>query len=113
MQSARKLKNITDERGLSLDELSVIKPTRFTWKDNRDNKIHIGGIADDVQRVLPEVIYKTGEDDTLTMDYGNAAFAIAASLIKPVVSHEQRIKMLEEENERLKREIEQLKWHIA
>ena len=112
MQSARKLKNITDERGLSLDELSVIKPTRFTWKDNRDNKIHIGGIADDVMKVLPEVIYKT-DDDTLTMDYGNAAFAIAASLIKPVVSHEQRIKMLEEENERLKREIEQLKWHIA
>lgn len=113
MYSARKLKNIQDERGLSLEELSVIKPTRFTWKDSRDSKIHIGGIADDVQKVLPEVIYKTGEDDTLTMDYGNAAFAIAASLIKPVVNHEERIKVLEEENKRLKREIEQLKWNIA
>jgi hypothetical protein len=113
MYSARKLKNIQDERGLSLDELSTIKPTRFTWKDNRDNKVHIGGIADDVQRVLPEVIYKTREDDTLTMDYGNAAFAIAASLIKPVVSHEQRIRLLEEENKRLKEEVEQLKWNIA
>ena len=113
MYSARKLKNITDERGLSLEELSVIKPTRFTWKDNRDNKIHIGGIADDVMKVLPEVIYKTGEDDTLTMDYGNAAFAISASLIKPVVNHEERIRLLEEENKRLKEEIEQLKWNIA
>ena len=64
-------------------------------------------------KVLPEVIYKTGEDDTLTMDYGNAAFAIAASLIKPVVNHEERIKMLEEENKRLKEEVEQLKWNIA
>lgn len=113
MYSARKLKNITDERGLSLEELSVIKPTRFTWKDGRDDRIHIGGIADDVMKVLPEVIYKTGEDDTLTMDYGNAAFAIAASLIKPVVNHEERIKVLEEENKRLKEEIEQLKWNIA
>lgn len=113
MYSARKLKNITDERGLSLKELSVIKPTRFTWKDGRDDKVHIGGIADDVMKVLPEVIYKTGEDDTLTMDYGNAAFAIAASLIKPVVSHEERIRLLEEENKRLKEEIEQLKWNIA
>ena len=112
MQSARKLKNIQDERGLSLEELKIIKPTRFTWKDNRDEKIHIGGIADDVMKVLPEVIYKT-DDDTLTMDYGNAAFAIAASLIKPVINHEQRIKVLEEENEQLKREIEQLKWNIA
>lgn len=113
MYSARKLKDIQDERGLSLEELRTIKPTRFTWKDGRDNKIHIGGIADDVMKVLPEVIYKTGEDDTLTMDYGNAAFAISASLIKPVVNHEERIKVLEEENERLKREIEQFKWHIA
>ena len=112
MYSARKLKNIQDERGLSLDELSVIKPTRFTWKDGRDDKVHIGGIADDVMKVLPEVIYKT-EDDTLTMDYGNAAFAIAASLIKPAVNHEERIKVLEEENKRLKEEVEQLKWNIA
>lgn len=112
MYSARKLKDIKDEKGLSLEELSTIKPTRFTWKDGIDNRIHIGGIADDVMKVLPEVIYKT-DNDTLTMDYGNAAFAIAASLIKPVVNHEERIKMLEEENERLKREIEQLKWHIA
>lgn len=113
MYSARKLKTIQDERGLSLKELSVIKPTRFTWKDGRDDKVHIGGIADDVQKVLPEVIYKAGEDNTLTMDYGNAAFAIAASLIKPVVNHEERIKILEEENKRLKEEVEQLKWNIA
>ena len=109
--SMRSLKNIQDERGLSLDELSIIKPTRFTWKDGRDSKIHIGGIADDVQKVLPEVIYNM--DNVLCMDYGNAAFAISASLIKPVVNHEERIKVLEEENGRLKREIEQLKWHIA
>lgn len=109
--SMRSLKNIQDERGLSLDELSIIKPTRFTWKDGRDDRIHIGGIADDVQKVLPEVIYNM--DNVLCMDYGNAAFAISASLIKPVVNHEERIKVLEEENERLKREIEQLKWHIA
>lgn len=112
MYSARKLKNVTDERGLSLEELRTIKPTRFTWKDGRDNKIHIGGIADDVMKVLPEVIYKT-MDDTLTMDYGNAAFAISASLIKPVINHEERIKMLEEENKRLKEEIEILKLNIA
>lgn len=93
MQSQRSLKNVVDERGLSLAELSVIKPTRYTWKDKRDDRIHIGGIADDIEKVLPEVIYKTS-DGTLTMDYGNAGFAIASSLIQPVVDHEQEIRML-------------------
>ena len=106
MQSQRSLKNVVDERGLSLTELSAIKPTRFTWKDKRDDKLHFGGIADDIERVLPEVIYTTS-DGTLTMDYGNAGFAIAASLIKPVIDHETeicllkiRVKELEEELKR-------------
>lgn len=110
--SMRSLKNIVDERGLSLEELSTIKPTRYTWKDGRDDRLHIGGIADDVIKVLPEVVYKAN-DGTLTMDYGNAAFAIASSLIKPVSEHERRIKALEDENEKLKKEIEILKWNIA
>ena len=112
MYSMRSLKNVVDERGLSLEELSVIKPTRYTWRDGRDNKTHIGGIADDVMKVLPEVVYKT-EGGVLTMDYGNAGFAIASSLIKPIISHEQRIADLEAENKRLKEEIELLKWNIA
>ena len=108
MYSQRSLKNIVDERGLSLSELSKIKPTRYTWKDGRDNRLHFGGIADDIQQVLPEVVYKTSEG-ILTMDYGNAAFAVASSLIQPIVDHEKRIVMLEEENKQLRKEVERLK----
>lgn len=108
MYSMRKLKKVVDERGLSLSELSVIKPTRYTWKDGRDNRLHFGGIADDIQQVLPEVVYSTS-DGILTMDYGNAAFAVASSLIQPVVDHEKRIAMLEEENKQLRQEVERLK----
>lgn len=43
------------------------------------------------------------------MDYGNAGFAIAASLIKPVVDHEERIKALEREKELLKQELNRLR----
>ena len=108
MYSMRALKNVVDERGLSLSELSTIKPTRYTWKDGRDNRLHFGGIADDIQQVLPEVVYSTS-DGILTMDYGNAAFAVASSLIQPVVDHEKRIAMLEEENKQLRQEVERLK----
>ena len=105
MYSQRSLKNVIHQNGLSLEQLSAIKPTMFTWKDGRDNRIHYGGIAEEVEHVLPEVIYKSS-DNILTMDYGNAGFVIASSLIKPVVSHEERIKRLEEENNELKKELE-------
>ncbi|MBO5854955.1 MAG: tail fiber domain-containing protein [Bacteroidales bacterium] len=108
MYSQRSLKNVVDERGLTLNELSVIKPTRYTWKDGRDNNIHIGGIADDIKQVLPEVVYKTNEG-ILTMDYGNAGFAIAASLIKPVVDHEEKIRQLQKRVSELEQELNRLR----
>lgn len=108
MQSQRSLKNIVDERGLSLAELSAITPTRFTWIDKRDEKIHFGGIADDIEKVLPEVVYNTSEG-ILTMDYGNAGFAIASSLIKPVIDHETKIRMLETRVKELEEELK--RWY--
>lgn len=107
MYSQRSLKNILSYEGLSLEQLSVIKPIKFTWKDGRDNRYHVGGIADDMATVVPEVVYSA--DDFLTMDYGNAGFYVAASLIKPVLDHEQRIKQLEQENKALRKEINQLR----
>ena len=108
MNSMRSMKNIVDERGLSLSELGRIKPTRFKWKDGRDNRIHVGGIADDVMKVLPEVVFK-GSDGVLSMDYASAAFVMAASLIQPMTEHERRIANLERENALLKEEIRNLK----
>ena len=108
MNSMRSMKDIVDERGLSLSELIRIKPTRFRWKDGRDDRIHVGGIADDVMKVLPEVVFK-GNDGVLSMDYASAAFVMTASLIKPMTEHERRIANLERENTLLKEEIRNLK----
>lgn len=106
MFSQASLKNIVDERGLSLEELAKIKPVRFTWKDGRDDRVHAGAIADNVLPVLPEVVYKTN-DGKLTFDYGSGAWFVGTSLIKPVVelwdakdNHEKRITDLENENKR-------------
>lgn len=107
MYSQRSLKNILSYEGLSLEQLSVIKPIKFTWKDGRDNRYHVGGVADDVETVVPEVVYST--NDFLTMDYGNAGFYVAASLIKPVIDHEQRIEQLENRVKELENENKQLR----
>lgn len=117
MYSQRSLKNILSYDGLSLEQLSVIKPIKFTWKDGRDNRYHVGGVADDVETVVPEVVYST--NDFLTMDYGNAGFYVAASLIKPVIhcynkveKHEKDIDYLKRENVAIKKENEALRKEI-
>ena len=115
MFSQLSMKNVIDYDGLSLEQLSMIKPARFTWNDGRDNRIHVGGIADYIQPIIPEVIYQT-LDDKLTMDYGSAAFYIGTSLIKPVIElwevkdkQQEEIKALKKRVERLENENRQLR----
>lgn len=107
MFSQASMKNIINREGLDLEQLAMIQPARFTWKDGRDSPVHVGGIADEVMQVLPEVVHRTS-NEKLTMDYGSAGFFVAASLIKPVIDHEKRIADLERENKELKQQIEQL-----
>lgn len=95
------LKNVLNRDCLTLEQLSRIKPARFTWKDERDRVVHIGGIADEVKAVIPEVVHEQ-EDGTFTMEYANAAFAMSASLVKYVKQNQERIEYLESEIVRLK-----------
>lgn len=95
------LKNVIDRDGLTLEQLSKIKPARFTWKDGKDSLVHIGGIADEVKEIMPEVIHEQ-EDGTYTMEYANAAFAMVSSLVKYVEQNQKRIEDLEKEIEQLK-----------
>lgn len=106
-QSQRSLKHITSEQGLSLAQLERIKPIKFYWKDRRDTELHVGGIADDMQEILPEVVQR-GWDNTLRMNYVDASFYIGASLIAPVLDHDRRIAQLERENAELKQKLNQL-----
>lgn len=105
--SQRSLKDVIGEADISLERLATIKPFYFTWKDKRDDRMHLGGIAEDVQELFPEVIYKT-TDNILAMDYGNAAFAISAVLAQHTLRHESEIEQLKRENRELRDRIEEL-----
>lgn len=107
--SSRALKNIVGGAPtyLTLAELRKIRPYRYTWKDGRDNRIHAGGIADEVLEVLPEVIM-TDAKGIHSMDYGQVAFTVASSLTPYVSKHEREIKALRLKVKVLERTIEKL-----
>lgn len=73
-----RLKNIIEQQG------DVI---RFTWKDGRDNSIHIGYIAQEMQKLYPNQVI-LGENGYLSVNYTEI-------LVDKVARLEKRVKELE------------------
>ena len=84
---------------------------KFTWNNETEySGQHIGSAAQYWQTVLPELVSIGRDADmTLAMQYDVIALASAITVAKTVVNHEERIILLERENEALKKEIANLK----
>ena len=76
--SDARLKDVIDRDGDTV---------KFTWKDGRDSKIHIGYIAQEVQELYPDQVTK-GDDGMLTVNYIEV-------LVAKIQELENRIKQLE------------------
>ena len=101
-------KNIIERFILPLDYVVNAPLWRYTWRDNRNDRINIGGSAQYTQLMMNELV---GDSDRgLTMDYATTAYAFSVSiakhfqrfLIEDFNNHETRIEFLERENKELK-----------
>ncbi len=82
-----------------LKEVMLLKPIIYKWQKFPDTLVHIGFVAEDVYRVIPEVVRFGGTDNTIKgMSY--------AELI-PVLT--KAIQELYIEVQQLRREVEELK----
>ena len=84
-----RLKNILEQ--VKDVDLSSLNAYRYTFKDDEHRDKHIGLIAQDVQKILPEVIITNKETGYLSIEYS----ALIAILIDKVNRLEQRINELE------------------
>lgn len=81
----------------ALDTVDQITTKYFTWKEDESKELQIGTSAQEVEKLYPELVSKTG-DDTLTVDYAKLSIIALAA-----------IKELKAEIQSLKEEIKQLK----
>lgn len=101
-------KNIIERFILPLDYVVNAPLWRYTWRDNRNDRINIGGSAQYTQLMMNELV--GGSDKGLTMDYATTAYAFSVSIAKHFQrflmedfnNHETRIEFLERENKELK-----------
>jgi hypothetical protein len=88
-----RLKNVTGPITNALDTVNKLNAIRYTWKDERDDKEHIGFSAQDVLELVPEAVY--GSEET---EYG-----ISYGKLVPVLV--EAIKELAAEVEALKKKV--------
>lgn len=96
------------EPRFSVEDIANAPVVYFTWNDLNDGNENLGTIAQYWKMITPQCVYgKEGVD--MTLDY--ATLGLVSSIInaRKIVDHEERIKALEEENERLKNIIVELK----
>lgn len=108
--SDERFKTIKGDTTLTVDQIAKMPSIRYTRKDGKDDKTHVGSIAQRWMEVLPEVVSKANDEvGTLSINYGVAAIIASITTARKVVDHERRIRELEKENKRLRTEVEQLR----
>ena len=66
--SDERLKNFGGNISIDLDKLAQLPKKYFTWKHDKDGKVHIGTSAQELQKIYPELV-DTLEDGTLIVSY--------------------------------------------
>jgi trimeric autotransporter adhesin len=103
--SDERLKSNIKEIGYGLETILKLRPVSFTWKDDSKNIKRIGLIAQDVQKVIEEVV-DTGSDPAKTLGVNYSE--IIPVLIRGIQEQDLQIESVKQENEDLKKTNEDL-----
>jgi trimeric autotransporter adhesin len=107
--SDARLKSNIKDIGYGLETILNLRPVSFTWKDDTQNALHLGLIAQDVQKVIGEVV-DTGKDSEKTL--GINYTAIVPVLIKGIQEQQSQLELVKQENLRLKSGINSLQAQV-
>jgi hypothetical protein len=108
--SDARLKTNISDLGYGLEEILKLKPVSFTWKDDNSNKIRLGLLAQDVEKVIDEVVDKgTDPEKTLGINYSE----LVPVLIKSIQQQEQLIDSQKERINDQQKRIEELEKAVS
>lgn len=96
-----RLKDIINNVGASVDQIANAPIFNYKWKSGGVS-IMLGSSAQYWQNVFQHAV-EIGPENYLYMDYSSVALASAVMVARKVVNHEERIRQLEQENEKLRK----------
>ena len=89
----------------ALEKLSQIRGVTFDWKDGRDHERHMGVVAQDVEKVAPELVSQPQGTNMKGVFYGG----LNALTIEAIKEQQKELKERQRQIELLKKEITELK----
>jgi hypothetical protein len=99
--SDARLKKEVQDLSYGLEGVLKLRPVSFKWKMNEEDKRHLGLIAQEVEKVVPEVVARSRDPkgtEVMTVNYTE----LVPVLIQAVHEQEARIVALERERASLK-----------
>lgn len=115
--SDRRLKeNIHSLKDGTIEDLLSLNPVSFNWidKQSRGDKTHLGFIAQEVEKVYPDLVYDNGINKGV--NYGGLIAPIIQSIKEvyaSIVGIDRKISSLEAENKKLLEENKQIKERLS
>lgn len=105
-------KTIIERPELSLNSIANAPVIKFKWNGYNDlkddGKLHIGGIAQYIEKILPECVIGQ-KDDFLSFDYATTGYVFSVLTARHLLSYETRtdriIRKLKERIRRLERQL--------
>ena len=120
-QSDERLKNISSNIENALDKLNTLRTVSYSWKSDSSSKQHLGLIAQDVQKVLPQLIEASvRKEDPITglpvdqTEYLSLKYTdMIPVLVKAHQEEDAKVNAQELRIQQLESQIEELKALIA
>ena len=104
--SDERYKQVISHAEIDIETIANAPIINFRWTDREDDKLHLGSTAQYWYNTsLSNGVIPTDDEKLWTMGYGQIALAGLVSVAKKVVNHEDRIRVLEEENKQLKQQL--------
>ena len=100
-----RFKDVIENKTIRIDDIANAPLFSFKWNDRDDDSIHLGTSAQYWESIAPELV---SGSDFKTLNYASLGVAMGIALAKKTINHEERIKVLEKENENLKEEIRRI-----
>lgn len=88
-----RLKDVLGDCPLTVEQVTELPAVRFRWKDN--GTVAVGTIAQEVRKVLPELVTERPQDGMLGVDYGVLGYLSAHAVAVKVTKHETRLERIE------------------